>query len=164
MEPGVAREGKLVAAMKVALNKWDISVQRYWNATLVGPDCNRFLKYCTQILADIRAVVVLEKCGGAECNSFVKRHADVLKPLGVVLRETREVRILTVEERRVLKTACGEFGAAWRVSYPLRAKVNPKGHIAEHHVWKYAEMYGTGPVVKMERRQFTYRTRRAVGL
>mmetsp|Transcript_11631 Transcript_11631/g.23460 ORF Transcript_11631/g.23460 Transcript_11631/m.23460 type:complete len:262 (-) Transcript_11631:7-792(-) len=130
--------------MKVALNKWDISVQRYWNATLVGPDCNRFLKYCTQILADIRAVVVLEKCGGAECNSFVKRHADVLKPLGVVLRETRKVRMLTVEERRVLKTACGEFGAAWRVSYPLRAKLNPKGHIAEHHVWKYAEMYGTG--------------------
>jgi hypothetical protein len=143
VEPGVAREGKLVAAMKAALNKWGISVQRYWNATLVGPDCRRFLKHCTQILADIRAVMVLEKYGGAECDSFVKRHADVLRPLDVVLHETRKVRMLTVEERGALKTACGEFGTAWRVSYPLRAKLTPKGHIVEHHVWKYAEMYGT---------------------
>jgi len=142
-EPAVEREGKLVAAMKAALNKWGISVQRYWNATLVGPDCRRFLKHHTGILADIRAVMVLEKYGDAECDSFVKRHADVLKPLGVVLHETRKVRMLTVEELGTLKAACGEFGAAWRVSYPLRAKLTPKGHIVEHHVWRYAELYGT---------------------
>ena len=38
-----AKGDTLTAAMKVILQKYKISVQRYWNATLVGPDVRKFL-------------------------------------------------------------------------------------------------------------------------
>jgi hypothetical protein len=92
--------------------------------------------------------MVAEKYGKVECDNFVQRHINVLQPLGVVLHETRKVRILTEEELETLKAACEGFGKAWRESYPhrgknSRAKLTPKGHIVEHHVWQFAKLYGT---------------------
>ena len=47
-----------MAAMKTALDSCGISVQRYWNATLVGPDCRRFIENSEEILGAIRAAML----------------------------------------------------------------------------------------------------------
>jgi hypothetical protein len=39
--------------MKVILQKYKISVQRYWNATLVGPDVRKFLLSHGPIIAEL---------------------------------------------------------------------------------------------------------------
>ena len=52
-----------MAAMKAALDSCGISVQRYWNAILVGPDCRRFLEKREEILGAIRAAMLSAKYG-----------------------------------------------------------------------------------------------------
>ena len=37
--------GALTTLLRSALAKLGISVQRYWNATMVGPDVRKFLKH-----------------------------------------------------------------------------------------------------------------------
>ena len=87
-------EGTLVAAMKTALDSCGISVQRYWNATLVGPDCRRFLEKSEEILGAIRAAMLSAKYGTQDCDDFVQRHTSVLEPLDTVLHLTRKVNAL----------------------------------------------------------------------
>ena len=87
-------EGTLVAAMKAALDSCGISVQRYWNATLVGPDCRRFLEKREEILGAIRAAMLSAKYWTPECDGFVQRHTSVLEPLDKVLHLTRKVNAL----------------------------------------------------------------------
>ena len=87
-------EGTLVAAMKAALDSCGISVQRYWNATLVGPDCRRFLEKREEIVGAIRAAMLSAKYGTPECNGFVQRHTSVLEPLDKVLHLTRKANAL----------------------------------------------------------------------
>jgi hypothetical protein len=67
----VAREAFLVAAeaggapnsgphsvlFKKTLSNKGISVQRYWNGALVGPDCRKFLKMFRAVLEIIRAEI-----------------------------------------------------------------------------------------------------------
>lgn len=65
-------EDLLVAAMKAALEKWGISVQLYWNATLVGPDCRRFLSCHAAILGYRHAAMRAGKYDLADCDEFVK--------------------------------------------------------------------------------------------
>ena len=119
-----ADEGVLVAALKAAFNAAGISVQRYWNATLMGPDCRTLLAGYVSILATISAAIVAAGHGEEEALGFVARHSRVLKPLEVVSRGTRRVigkgpnGLLDDGEKTALKSACAAFGVAWRNSYP----------------------------------------------
>ena len=115
-----------------------ISVRRYWNGALVGPDCRRHLEKHDVILEDIRKGMLAARYGGTEARDFVDRHTAVLKELVVVSSITRRVNragaggLLSDAERAELKRACAAFGAAWRESY--RRILTPKAHIVEVHV------------------------------
>lgn len=84
-------EGVLVALFKFVLGKHGISIQRFWNGALVGPDCRRLLKNHAAILEDVRKGIVAAGFGEAEARDFVDTHTAVLKELVVVSRLTRRV-------------------------------------------------------------------------
>ena len=133
--------------MKKQLDLVGISVQRYWAATLVGPDCRRFLQYYEKILQGIAADMESVGHPESECTDFVNRHTAVLKPLSTVLHLTRKTEMLNREtDMPALRDACTQFGVAWRRSFPHRNGLTPKGHIVEAHVADFVEMYGTAGV------------------
>ena len=97
--------------MKKQLDLVGISVQRYWAATLVGPDCRRFLKHFVEILKGIAAKMKAVGHPESECIDFVNRHTAVLKPLDTVLHLTRKTEMLGREaDMPLLRDACTQFG------------------------------------------------------
>ena len=66
-------------------------MQRYWNATLVGPDCRTLLAGYGAILAAISAAISAAGHGEEEVLGFVARHSPVLQALALVSRGTRRV-------------------------------------------------------------------------
>jgi len=74
---------QLTAAMKEILKVHHISVQRYWNATLVGPDVRRFLTAYVAILEALAAKISASK-GAAAAAEFTATHSRVLEQLQVV--------------------------------------------------------------------------------
>ena len=61
--------GTLTMCFRTALAKRGISVQRYWNATMVGPDVRKFLQWFAEILAEVRdAMAPLH--GPTKANKF----------------------------------------------------------------------------------------------
>ena len=137
----------LAGSLKKQLDLVGISVQRYWAATLVGPDCRRFLQYYEKILQGIAADMESVGHPESECTDFVNRHTAVLKPLSTVLHLTRKTEMLHREtDMPELRDACTQFGVAWRRSFPHRNGLTPKGHIVEAHVADFVEMYGTAGV------------------
>ena len=106
---------------------------------MVGPDCRRFLEHSEAILEELQNKINTVKGAHASPN-FKERHAAVLRPLKVVSRLMRAVRILDGTERADLTRACKEFGTAWRASYGM---CTPKAHMIEVHVPRYVEKYHT---------------------
>ena len=137
---GAAKGGVLTAAMKVILQKYKISVQRYWNATLVGPDVRKFLLSHGLIIAELAAKIA-EVEGPAAAAKFSVRHLRVLKELTIVSHPTRTTEMLTPVQLSELDLACTNFGVAYRLSYDKILTV--KGHIIEQHVSAFARRYGT---------------------
>ena len=84
-------EGALVGLMKHVLGTHGISVQRYWNGALVGPDCRRLLENHEAILEAIRQGMVAARHSGGDAKDFVNRHTSVMKELVVVSSFTRRV-------------------------------------------------------------------------
>ena len=138
-------EKKLVGLTKHALDMQGVSVRRYWNGALVGPDCRRLLEKHDVILEDIRKGMVAARYGGTEARDFVDRHTAVLKELVVVSSITRRVKgagaggLLSDAERAELKRACAAFGEAWRASY--HRILTPKGNIVDLHVPYFVDLF-----------------------
>ena len=109
----------------------------------MGPDCRTLLDVHDELLGVISVAMLDNSYGAAEAEAFVSRHSAVLKPLKVVSRLTRKVTdgLLSQEEQTELKTACAEFGDAWRASYPDRI-LTPKGHVVEAHVPDFVDWFG----------------------
>jgi hypothetical protein len=142
------KKNKVSGLLKKQLDKIGVSVQRYWAATLVGPDCRRFLQNHKKILLGIAADMEAAGHSPSECTDFVDKHSAVLAPLDTVLHLTRKTEMLDKEtEMPVLRAACTQFGAAWRASYSDRdGMLTVKGHIVEAHVADFVEHYGTAGV------------------
>ena len=106
-------EGALVGLMKHVLGTHGISVQRYCNGALVGPDCRRLLENHEAILEAIRQGMVAARHSGGDAKDFVNRHTSVMKELVVVSSFTRRVNgagaggLFSDAE---LKRACAAFG------------------------------------------------------
>ena len=128
--------GELSAKFQTALKKFRISVQRYWNATLVGPDMRKFLDHFLEILSLV-SDLISEKLNAAVGAAFIETHARVLRPLAVVSTLTRTTERLTEVQMVLLEEACVEFGAAYRESY--EKLLTPNACIIEVHV---------GPIVR----------------
>ena len=145
-------EGALVALMMHVLGKHGISVQRYWNGALVGPDCRHLLEMHKEILEDIRKGMVAAQYGASEATDFLEKHTSVLKELLVVSGHTRRVngdgesKLLSEAQRAELKGACAAFGVAWRATFVDKHGapriLTPKGHIVEVHVPWFVDYYG----------------------
>ena len=129
--------GEFSAKFQAALKKFRISVQRYWNATLVGPDVRKFLDHFHEILKLVSGLISEKLNAAAKGAAFYETHARVLRPLAVVSALTRTTEQLTEEQMVDLEKACAEFGAAYRLSY--EKLLTPKAHIIEVHV---------GPIVR----------------
>ena len=141
------RPNTLTGSSKKQLDLWRISVQRFWAATLVGPDCQRFRR--TTLLEGIKSSDMLAAGHPeSECADFVTRHSAVLAPLNTVLQLTRKTEMLNREtEIPALREACAQFAAAWRENYSDRDRMlTVKGHIVEAHVADFVEHYGTAGV------------------
>ena len=106
-------EGALVGLVKHVLGTHGISVQRYWNGALVGPDCWRLLENHEAILEAIRQSMVAARHSGGDAKDFVNQHTSVMKELVVVSSFTRRVNgagaggLFSDAE---LKRACAAFG------------------------------------------------------
>ena len=108
-----ATGGVLIAAMKSTLQEHHISVQRYWNATLVGPDVRRFLAAYEAILETLAAKITASN-GQQIAAEFNARHSAVLKQLAVASHLTRKTEKLSALELDQLEFACTAFGDAFR--------------------------------------------------
>ena len=51
---GRKKGGRCTAEFKQALARFNISVQRYWNGSLVGPDCTLFTDNFIDVLTQVR--------------------------------------------------------------------------------------------------------------
>jgi hypothetical protein len=100
---------QLTAAMKEILIVHHIGVQRYWNATRVGPDARRFLTAYMAILEALAAKISASK-GAAAAAEFTATHSRVLEKLQVVSHFTRVVDKLLTLELNTLEHACTSFG------------------------------------------------------
>jgi hypothetical protein len=99
----------LTAAMKEILKVHHISVQRYWNATPVGPDVRRFLTTYVAILEALAAKISASK-GAAAAAEFTATHSRILDQLQVVSHFTRTIDMLSALELSTLAHACTSFG------------------------------------------------------
>ena len=97
-------DNDLVDKFEGLLQKWGISVQKYWSGTLVGPDCRRFLNHWQAILSELQAMVNAARPNAD--TTLNARYGAILKPLATVSQYTRAVRILNYDEREKLKAAC----------------------------------------------------------
>ena len=100
---------------------------------MVGPDARRFLQHFREILAQMRELLV-PKIGEAEADAWIERKTSTLKELAIVCHYTRAVRILTFEERALLRAACEAYPKAFRLAFPARKIVSPKIHYIKKHI------------------------------
>jgi hypothetical protein len=100
---------QLTAVMKKILKGHHISVQRYWNATLVGPDVRRFLTAYVAILEALAAKNPASK-GAEAAAEFTATHSRVLEQLQVVSHFTRTIDMLSTLEWNTLEHECRSFG------------------------------------------------------
>ena len=88
---GAPNSGTHSVLFKKTLSNKGISVQRYWNGAIVGPDCRKFLKMFRVVLEIIRAEIE-KKTWRCEGQKWFDRHVAVLKELGVVGHYSRAPR------------------------------------------------------------------------
>ena len=145
-EDGAPKSGVLTAVLKEALQLYGISMQRYWNGTLVGPDVRKLLRVYDQILQAVAAEMA-KIHGDAEAARFVHRYSSVFAPLCIIshlTRSTLEGREkygrFSPEQLTELDTACATFGQAFRAAHERMLTV--KGHIVERHIPLFARHYG----------------------
>jgi len=100
-----AAGGALTAAMTENLKVHHISVQRNWNAILVGPDVRRFLTAYVAILEALAAKISASK-GAAAAAEFTATHSRILGQLQVVSHFTRAIDMPSDLEFNTLSHAC----------------------------------------------------------
>lgn len=108
---------RCTAELKLALARFNISVQRYWNGSLVGPDCTLFTDNFIDVLTQVHLKIDELFPGSSKALFFFDRHAQVLQHVHVFGHLSRKVAMLTAGELDALETACLEFGRSFRLSY-----------------------------------------------
>jgi len=141
---GAPNSGTHSVLFKKTLSNKGISVQRYWNGAIVGPDCRKFLKMFRAVLEIIRAEIE-KKTWRCEGQKWFDRHVAVLKELDVVGNYCLLPRtsMLLLEELDALQAACTAYGAAYREAYPNHPILTHKGHLIEMHLASIARRFGT---------------------
>lgn len=146
VETGGQKGGVLTAVMKSSLQVYNISMQRYWNGTLVGPDVRIFLAVYMHILKVI-ADEMSKIHGQVEADRFLQRFSSVFVHLATISHLSRTTREkvdrygrLTATEIGELEIACIGFGAAFRLAHKRMLTV--KGHIVEQHLVSVARRFG----------------------
>ena len=134
--------GRCTAEFKQALARFNISVQRYWNGSLVGPDCMLLTENYIAVLTQVRIKIDELFPTSSKATAFFDRHAQVLRHIHVIGHLSRKVAMLTAGELDELETACFEFGRVFRVSYPDHPILTVKGHTVEDHLIHFARHYG----------------------
>ena len=134
--------GVMYIEWKDSLRSQGISMEVYWNDSLVGPACRKFLDAREAILQRVRDKIASIH-GQEKADDFYHRHLSVLTPLAVVSHLTRKVAMLSAQELDDLEAACAAWGSAFRAAYPNHVILTPKGHAVEKHVVFFARLYGT---------------------
>jgi hypothetical protein len=157
---GAGPFGNLTQKFSDLLLENNISVQCYWNGTLVGkvlssfsqqqftnpvsdtgPNVRRFLDSYNAIMDSLKvSMTTLHGLEYAIC--FHTRYCSIFEHLAVVSRLTRHVGQLSASDLVDLQGACTGYARAFREAYPGQ-NLTPKGHIIEKHVMAFALYYGT---------------------
>ena len=136
-DPELPADREFVLAMKAILDFFGINVQRYWNGTLVGPDCRKFCDHFVAIFARIRALYIAKNENMGRLIELDQFAANI-KQIGIINKLTRSVEMLTSEQLDELELACKEFGVTCR---KFKKTLTMKGHIIEQHVMRHARKY-----------------------
>jgi hypothetical protein len=130
----------LKSKFELVLQKFNICMQKYWSGTLVGPDCRRFLDEWENILTELEEIVKSEK--GSLATDFKGRFGKVLKPLAIISRYTRAVRVLPLHERNLLKAACNDFAGEYGTCFKDKDIATPKAFLIMAEISRYVDMLG----------------------
>ena len=131
----------LKSKFELVLQKFNICMQKYWSGTLVGPDCRRFLDEWENILTELEEIVKSEK--GSLATDFKGRFGKVLKPLAIISRYTRAVRVLPLHERNLLKAACNDFAGEYGTCFKDKDIATPKAFLIMAEISRYVDMHHT---------------------
>jgi len=150
-EAEAKRGGACTAQLRASYAEQGISLQRYWNECMIGPDCRKCTENHEQILSAVQDKINSIYPDGVPdddeasrlASSFKKRHGDILKCMNIIGHFTRKVDILTELELNELDRAIKEFEKAWVSSYPDHPCLMPKAQIIVDLIMKFARHYGT---------------------
>ena len=134
-----AGQGTVERSITTALRECNITLQRYWNGTLVGNHCRIALESRVKLLGAIADAVAL--VAPREKASFLDKHGPVWDALHRIAKPMRTKRRLTDVELGELKLGCPAFATAYRTAFGL--EVLPKMHVIEYHVFPFAEKWGS---------------------
>ena len=94
--------GVVTKAYTDAMARHNINPQKYWNGTLVGPDCRRYLEHYEDILLLVKAAIIENEGAGIgepKATASYNRHCAVLKHLAaIVTHYSRKNELLTQGE------------------------------------------------------------------
>ena len=114
-ETSKKKGGVVTKAYTDAMARHNINPQKYWNGTLVGPDCRRYLEHYEDILLLVKAAIIENEGAGIgepKATAFYNRHCAVLKHLAIVTHYSRKNELLTPGEISELREACKACPAA----------------------------------------------------
>jgi hypothetical protein len=135
-----AGHGNVERSITEALRDCNITLQRYWNGTLVGNHCRIALESRAKLLGAI-AGAVEQTVDAAAAASFLAKHTPVWDALDRIALPMRTKRRLTAAELDDLKLGCPAFAEAYRAAFGL--EVLPKMHVIETHVYPFALEWGS---------------------
>ena len=135
-----ACQGVVERSITEALATFGVTLQRYWNGTLVGNHCRKAILHWEELLNYIGTVIEM-KHGNDKKKEFLTKHKPVWDALARIAEPMRTIKRLTDEQLRTLEVGCPAFANAYRDAFGK--KVIPKIHIIEHHVYPFAKEFGS---------------------
>ena len=141
VEGGLGKKGGVLTALhRKLMNDHGISPQQYWNGTLTGNHCRKYLQCHREILGKLRDAIETTHAK-ATGDLFFARFSSVLKELDVIGHYARATRFLTDAELDALEASCTAFGVASRATFGKM--LTCKGHLIEKHLPRTARRFRT---------------------
>jgi hypothetical protein len=136
-----AGQGSVERSITTALRECNITLQRYWNGTLVGNHCRIALESRAKLLGAIADAVAVADVDPSAKDLFLAKHSPVWEALHRIAEPMRTKRRLTTAELEDLEVGCPAFAKAYRAAFDL--EVLPKMHVIEYHVFPFAHEWGS---------------------
>jgi hypothetical protein len=125
--------GPVERSITEALGQKKITMQRYWNGTLVGNHCRIAIREHVFII-DFICNVIRTQHGQEKSDAFKEKHLPVWTLLNDIHGIMRSIEAQNDSAIDILEEKCPELANVWREKFEPHDGVTPKLHIIEHHV------------------------------